>query len=133
MNHIKSCIFIIIIFVGISCISCNRTSKRNKSKIISNPEKIDQQTSNNIKETLEYALQNQGKIDDTISLKLSEIVNRFYISTDFDNVWSKKEKWQPIADSVLNFIQNASLSGLYPNEYHFQDLKSLKFKLDTIK
>ncbi len=112
-------------------VSCNSSSKRDKSKIIANPEKIDNQTSKDIKETLEYAIVNKGKIDDSIMLSLSVLVNDFYISTNFNNVWSQKEKWHPMADSLFIFIQNAALSGLFPNDYHFQDLKSLKVKLDT--
>lgn len=130
MNHYKNALRVIIISMIIS-VSCNSSSKRDRSKIISNPEKIDQQTSNNIKETLEFALQNKNKIDDSISLQLAVIVNSFYISNDFNNVWSRKEKWQPLADSIFNFIQTASLSGLFPNDYHFQDLKSLKIILDN--
>ena len=99
--------------------------------MVSSPEKMDQQTSTGIKETLEFALQNKGKIDDSISLKLPAIVNSFYSNTNFDNVWSRKEKWQPTADSLYNFIQHAALSGLFPNDYHFDALQSLKTKLDN--
>ena len=130
MNHFKTALSVILILMLFS-VSCNNSSKRGKPKLITNPEKIDKLTSENIKETLEFALKNGGKIDDSISLQLAAVVNNFYTITDFNNVWSQKEKWQPMADSMFNFIQNASLSGLFPNDYHFQDLKSLKIKLDT--
>ena len=132
MNQNKNVAFIVFfIFFTLINISCNRSSKRDKSKIISTPEKMDQQTSKNIQETVEFAVQHKGQIDDSISLQLSVVVNNFYKSIDFENVWSTKEKWQPIADSVFNLIQNAALSGLFPNDYHFKDLRSLKTKLDS--
>lgn len=133
MKQLKnSASVIIFLLMVIITVSCNHSSKknRNKPKIVSNPEKMDQQTSTNIKETLEFALQNKGKIDDSISLRLPAVVNSFYSNTDFDNVWSRKEKWQPMADSVYNLIQHAALSGLFPNDYHFDALQSLKNKLD---
>ena len=131
LNKNITCI-IIFLFAALTIISCNnRSSKRNKSKIVSTPEKMDQQTGENLQETLEFAVQHQGQIDDSISLQLAVVVNNFYKNTVFNNVWSSKEKWQPIADSVFNLIQNAELSGLFPNDYHFKNLKSLKTKLDS--
>ena len=91
---------------------------------------MDQQTSQSIRETLEYALQHTGKIDDTIRLQFDSFVNYFYNKNEYNNVWSHKEKWEPLADSLYRFIQNAALSGLFPNDYHFKNLQSLKSKLD---
>ena len=132
MNQNKNITFIIVFLLAtLTIISCNRSSKRIRSKIVSTPEKMDQQTSKGNKETLEFAVQHKGQLDDSINLRLSEVVNNFYINTDFENVWSSKEKWHPIADSVLNLIQNAALSGLFPNDYHYKNLKSLKTILDN--
>lgn len=114
-------------------VSCNHSSKKNRNnpEIVSNPEKMDQETSTGIKETLEFALQNMGKIDDNTSLQLPAVVNSFYTNKHFDNVWSRKAKWQPMADSVYNLIQHAALLGLFPKDYHFEAIKSLKNKLDN--
>ncbi|UAY53512.1 L,D-transpeptidase family protein [Ferruginibacter albus] len=92
---------------------------------------MNQQTSDNIKQSLQYALENGGKIGDNIVLNMDSATNDFYTSVDYKNVWSDKEKWNPLADSVYTYIQNAELSGLFPNDYHFDVFKSIKTKLDT--
>ena len=43
---------------------------------------------------------------------------------------AKLKKDEPLADSLYQFIENAELAGLYPNDYHFKNLQALKTKLD---
>ena len=132
MTDLKNNITVIaFLYICILVISCNNAADNNKPIIVTNPEKIDQQTSKSIKIALEYALQHNGEIDDSIRLHLDSVVNYFYNATDYNNVWSNKEKWNPLADSLFLFIQNAALNGLYANDYHFKNLQSLKNKLDT--
>ena len=95
-----------------------------------NPDKLDDQTSNSIHRYIDYALQNKGKIDDSTFLHLTNLVNDFYKKNEYKNVWCKYGKWQPIADSLLSFIQNATLHGLFSKDYHFERIIALKQKLD---
>ena len=120
----------ILLLVCILFIGCNNAPPITQPKIVSTPEKMDQQTSQSIRAALEFALENDGKIDDTTRLQFSPFVNSFYHNTDYKNVWSHKEKWEALADSLYLFIKNAALSGLYPNDYHFKNLQTLKIILD---
>lgn len=132
MNHHNnpSTVFISL-FLLIFIISCNNnTASPEKENIVKNPEKIDTKTSENIKLALKSAMENFGKVDDSIQLSLPSMVNAFYNTNDFSNVWSKKEKWEPMADSLFQFIQQAELSGLFPKDYHYKHLQSLKSTLD---
>ena len=61
---------------------------------------------------------------------MADIVNKYYDNEGYRPAWSKEEKWQPLADSLYNCIANAELQGLFPNDYHFKNLHSLKNKLD---
>lgn len=131
MTHLKHSFFAItFLYVCILFAACNNAPPINEPKIVATPEKMDQQTSQSIRQALEYAVNNKGKIDDTIRLQFDSIVNNFYSKADYNTIWSRKEKWQPLADSLYQFIQNAALSGLYSNDYHFKNLESLKNKLD---
>lgn len=131
MTHLKNQLsFLLFLLAYILFIGCNNNPHHDKPKIVSTPEKMDQQTSQSIRETLEYAVQHNGKIDDSIRLQYAPFVNSFYNNTDYNNVWSHKEKWEPLADSLYQFIQNAALSGLFSTDYHFKNLQSLKNKLD---
>lgn len=92
---------------------------------------MDQTASENIKDVLAFALENNGKVDDSIRLHLATIVESFYAADEYQPLWSSNEKWQPLADSLFQFINTAELDGLFPNDYHFKILQSLKTILDT--
>ncbi|MGG9971780.1 L,D-transpeptidase family protein [Ferruginibacter sp. SUN002] len=132
MDHHKnpSVIFFFLFFLVFVVACSNNTSSPEKENIVTNPDKIDVKTAENIEAALRSALANGGKINDTIQLQLTSLVNAFYKSNDFSNVWSKKEKWAPLADSLFQFIQHAELSGLFPKDYHAKNLQSLKSQLD---
>jgi L,D-transpeptidase YcbB len=80
---------------------------------------------------LAYALQHEGKIDDSTRLRMTAVVNAFYQQRDFEKAWSRREKWQPLADSLYRCIETAELLGLFPKDYHFKQLQKLKRTLDN--
>jgi murein L,D-transpeptidase YcbB/YkuD len=110
---------------------CHNNVPTNEPVIVSTPEKMDKKTSETISNSLEYALQHNGEIGDTIRLQFTGIVNNFYKDIDYNNVWSHQEKWEPLADSLYQFIEHAALAGLFSNDYHFKKLQVLKTVLDT--
>jgi murein L,D-transpeptidase YcbB/YkuD len=111
--------------------SCSNSPQPKEVVIVENPDKLDEETSKGIYHFMEYALLNKGKVDDSTFLKLPKLVNAFYKINEYSNVWCKNGKWQPIADSLMLFIQNAALHGLFAKDYHYERLLSLKKKLDT--
>jgi murein L,D-transpeptidase YcbB/YkuD len=112
-------------------LSCNNASEPKDKQIVSDPDQMDKRAAENIKASLNAAVNQNGKIDDSIRLSFTGIVNDFYNNTAYEPVWSDNEKWKPLADSLYHFIANAELEGLFPNDYHFKNLQSLKNKLDT--
>ncbi len=122
---------ITVIILCLFIISCNGSDASKDRQIVKDPEHMDKKAAENIRTALEFAIKNKGKIDDSIRLNLSDIVSNFYGSTDYQPVWSSKEKWQPLADSLYKLIANAELEGLFPKDYHFKNLTSLKNKLDS--
>ena len=126
-SYLQITIIILCLFI----ISCNGSDAPKDKQIVKDPEHMDKKAAENITAVLEFAMKNNGKVDDSIRLNLWDIVNSFYSSTDYQPVWSSKEKWEPLADSLYNLITNAELEGLFPKDYHFKNLQSLKNKLDT--
>ncbi len=113
-------------------LSCNDSATKTPDKeIVITPEKMDEAASASIEKVLSFALNNNGKIDDSTRLQLTTLVQKFYSDQEFKNTWSKKEKWQPLADSLFQFIQDAELYGLFPKDYNWKKLSSLKTQLDT--
>ncbi|MBL0359392.1 MAG: L,D-transpeptidase family protein [Chitinophagaceae bacterium] len=113
-------------------LSCNDGgTKAAEKKIVANPDQIDDATSSSIEQLMSFALNHNGRVDDTTKLQLVALVNGFYKSNEFKNIWSKKEKWQPLADSLFRFIKDAELYGLFPKDYQAARLSNLKNQLDT--
>ena len=125
--YLQVTILILCLFI----ISCNGTDKPKDKEIVADPKQMDKNASENIKTALEFALKNTGKIDDSIRLNLAAITGEFYAAEDYQPVWSSKEHWQPLADSLFEFITNAEQEGLFPRDYHLKNLRALKNKLDT--
>ena len=120
-----------ILFCSCIFVCCKSKHAAVKKEIVKKPEEMDDQVSDNIAAVLRYAKDNKGKINDSIRLSLPGIVASFYDNNDFHGVWSKKEKWAPLADSMFYFIEHCRYYGLYPSDYHFKELSQLREKLVT--
>lgn len=120
-------LLILLVFI----IACHHSSSPKQKEIVTDPDEMNSQAADNIKSALSFALQNNGKVDDSIKLQLAGIVGAYYDQSDYQPIWSSKEKWQPLGDSLYNFISNAEQEGLFPASYHFTNLRTLKQKLDT--
>jgi len=112
-------------------LSCSNSDSTADKKIIANPEEMDDATGNSIEELMSYALNHSGKIDDTTKLKFTVVVNGFYSSNKFKNVWSKKQQWKPLADSLFKYLENAELNGLFAKDYQVTKIGSIKKLLDA--
>ena len=125
---------ILIIAGAIICntfYSCKNNHAADTPQIIATPEKMDEHVSENIRDVLFYAAEHSGKINDTIQLYATPFVDSFYKENNYSNVWSKKEVWNHMSDSLFTFIKQAAEYGLYPSDYHFSHINNLKNKLLT--
>ena len=111
--------------------SCQDQHPANEKQIVASPEEMDVHVSENLKEVMHFALANNGKVNDTVQLSLPLIVDSFYRSNQYNNIWSKDEKWMPVADTLYDFIRQAELYGLFPSDYHFAQLSALRKKLEA--
>jgi L,D-transpeptidase YcbB len=124
-------VLLVCLVLGLVMVSCHRKKILTKDEIVGSPEDMDQQVGDDIEQVLAFALENNGKIDDSTHLRLTQVVDDFYSGGSYANVWSHDEKWNPLADSLYQFIEQSKLEGLFPNDYHLQHLINLKKKLDT--
>lgn len=123
-------VYVFIALIMISCIiGCKRKHAAVKKEIVKVPEEMDDQITDNIKAVLQFAKENNGKINDSSKLYLSDVVTSFYDENNYHNIWSRKEKWMPLADSMFDFIAHSKYYGLYPADYHFKELSALRKKL----
>ena len=123
-------VYIFLTVMVICCwIGCKENHTAKEKEIVKTPEEMDGQVADNIKAVLLFAKDNNGKINDSIKLSLYGLVNSFYEQNNFKSIWSSKENWMPLADSMFQFIENSKYYGLYPEDYHFKELDTLRKKI----
>lgn len=130
MDHSKSNVFnFSLILICLIILSCNHSSKEKKESTSDEPGKTEEKAEGDIKDVLEFAMKHAGKIDDSLRIKLAVIADKFYDDHDYDPVWSNDKNWQPLADSLIDFISQSELYGLFPDDYNLKFLSLLKNKL----
>lgn len=132
MFHYRTAnLLLTVLIFSLFIFSCKNKHAATEKQIVATPEEMDAMVTENIKEVLQYALDNKGKINDSIKLALPAIVDSFYHKNDYVNIWSKNEEWQPLADSLYNFIEGAEAYGLFPSDYHLKHLTALRTTIAT--
>jgi L,D-transpeptidase YcbB len=130
MNKKGSFCFPTVLVLLLLLTACHSRKRPPGSDIVSSPEQLNQKAKDNIRAILDFAIENNGDIGDSFFL-LNDTLTRFaYEKNYFGSIWSSKEKWKPYADSLLNFIQNAKLCGLFPEDYNLLYLRSIQKKFN---
>ena len=120
-----------LLIIVLLLVACNRGNATKKEDVVADPMAMDKSVADNISSFLEAASANEGKMEDSVYFCMLKRVNDLYHERDNQPIWSSTEKWQPLADSLYHFIEQAQLQGLFPEDYHFTKLRFLKNKLDT--
>ncbi len=126
LTGISLCLFVLM--------ACNNNGEKGDN-IASTPEDLQQKAINLIKEFSEKAIANDGKLDDsTITLSQPHLAKLLYEKKSFEPIWCNKEEWLPAGDSLFNFIESSQLFGLFPEDYHLNQIKSIrqKFNADSL-
>jgi len=119
---------LIFLFLFSSCGSKNK----NEDSIASTPEELQQKTSDFIKSFIKDAAGNNGTSgDSTVVLSQPLLSEVLYKKKSFEPLWCSKEKWFPVGDSLFSFIESAQLFGLFPEDYHLNQLKEIRQKFIT--
>ncbi len=120
--------FLLLLFFAGIC-SCKNKHAAVEKQIVEDPVKMDAKVNENITDVLEFAIDNNGKINDSIRLSTTVIIDSFYQKNNYKNIWSKNENWEPLADSMFTFIKGSESYGLFPQDYHFKELQNLRIKI----
>ena len=119
-------------FVLLILAACNTANDNTPKKdIISNKDIANAPSSETIKQLLEHGIENNGQINKNEKLYLNTMVQSFYNNNAFVYLWSKNKKWSPIADTLLQFINNVEKYGLFSTDYHVASLKNIAANIAT--
>lgn len=125
--HRNAPLLFAILFIWLTVMACNNGKTAKGATGGATTEAVD---GGDIEAVLAYALQHNGKIDDSTRLQMAEVVSAFYGQREFNKAWCRKKNWQPMADTLYGFIEKAELQGLFPKDYHFTQLKGIKNIVD---
>jgi murein L,D-transpeptidase YcbB/YkuD len=110
--------------------SCQETPPPKPKEIVKEPELLNPRTSEIIESALAYASENKGKVDDTIRLHETDLIKTVYSGSPVNRIWSNEKSWLPLGDSMFDFISTAQVYGLFPEDYHYRALRSIRNKLN---
>src|SRR4030095_5216527 len=145
MNHLIKIIFgcgnqrlvtAIVLCIFVLCLSsCKEKTKPEEKVIVKAPEKMDDKVKDLIKSFIGYSASKNGRMDDSTVLYQLPTLADLYNQKTFSPQWSSSQKWLAQGDSLLLFIENAKLYGLFPADYHSHQLSVIKklFAKDVFK
>ncbi|MFI5130869.1 MAG: murein L,D-transpeptidase [Chitinophagales bacterium] len=130
LTGLFACLCTVVIFLS----ACNDTKRPRQTDIATSPEQLVQKAKDNLKELLKYAKENNGDLGDSVFLLNDSLVDLTYEKNYVGVFWSSKEQWKPYADSMLHFVENAQVFGLFPEDYHLAELNKIleKFRNDSL-
>jgi murein L,D-transpeptidase YcbB/YkuD len=109
----------------LSFTACNDRKQPPASDIVTLPEQLDEKVKDNNRDFLEFAGDNNGHIGDSVFLTHLSLLQQVYGKKEFNAAWSSREQWKPLGDSMLRFVADAKLYGLFPEDYHFPELDTI--------
>lgn len=127
-NYPSLTALLLVIFVFFAC----NSNTKNSDTIADTPAEMQQKAAELIKELLEKASADSGRsIDSSFLLQQTRLSHLVYEKQSYAPIWSKEEKWLPQGDSMFFFIRDSKLFGLFPEDYHFEQLKNIRERISA--
>ena len=121
-----SVVLLVIICAG----SCKGSAKPPEKDVVKNEEQLEDRIASDLKKTLKYAQDNHSAINDSVTLASFSLVNTAYQQHKYKTIWSVKDEFDPMADSLYTLVGHSKEYGLFPEDYHYEALKAVKGLLD---
>jgi L,D-transpeptidase YcbB len=114
-------------------IGCKEKVKPPAQDIVKKKEVWEERTAKNLRQYLEYAMENNGKLNDSMSVKHIRLLNSYYKQNNFNLIWSQRGNSKYIGSKLFEFIKQSRYYGLFPQDYGFEKLERIQqvVQLDT--
>jgi L,D-transpeptidase YcbB len=115
--------------------SCKNKGKDvTKTEIVKQPEEINATAEDVIKSTLEEIVRNDKDLPDSFRIKNALILQHLYEESLYAPLWSSNGSFNRNGDSLFSLIAHSKEYGLFPDDYYFSRLSSIRTQfLDTSK
>lgn len=115
----------------VSCIAiiffaCKNSNKPPEKDVVKAPDQLEVRTTENLKKLLSYVLDEKGSLNDSVKLLSLKMVESVYQHNNYKVIWSHKDQWKPIADSLFQVVEHAKEYGLFPADYNYSSISSIK-------
>jgi murein L,D-transpeptidase YcbB/YkuD len=121
--------FRLLLFALSVCVFSCKNKRPEEKDIVRHPEQLEDRVNKNLREILEYALNNKGRINDTTVLSATHAVRSVYEKNGYTAIWSANGDWSPTGDSLYQFIKHSKLYGLFPADYFYGSLSGIQEQL----
>lgn len=124
MNYreLRSLKFTLIFLIPAIFLGCHGKQSSVASDDVKSPAQMDAHVGSDLKSMLEYTADNKDRLNDSVSLVYRRLEDSVYGGNNYSPIWSEKEQWLPLADSLLQFIDSSKNYGLFPSDYHYNAL-----------
>ena len=116
----------LFLFVSAVFISSCKNADPSKPEIVNTPEQMDKKVAELISASVNTISSYQFKLSDSAVLNQASFVQTIYGQKNNEPIWSNNENWLPLGDSLFNFIKNAKQWGLFPENFHYKNLDTLR-------
>jgi murein L,D-transpeptidase YcbB/YkuD len=106
--------------------SCKEIKQPAAQKIVSTPQQMDEKVKELIASSLDYASSKDGQLNDSIRLKHFSLLSLIYREYSYSSLWCSTQKWLAQGDSLLDFIGQSKLFGLFPSDYQVDRLHEIQ-------
>ncbi|MGZ3924300.1 MAG: L,D-transpeptidase family protein [Flavisolibacter sp.] len=115
--------------------SCKEKAKDiTKVEIVKQPEDINAKAEDLIQSTLKEILQKDNQLPDSVRVKSPLILQQLYDENQYQPIWSAQGSFNSNGDSLFAFIEQSKQYGLFPEDYYYSKLSSVRATLaDTSK
>jgi L,D-transpeptidase YcbB len=105
-----------------------------KVEIVKQPEDINARAEDLINSTLKEIVQKDSDLPDSIKVRNASVLQHLYDQNSYQPLWSSKGIFNSKADSLFEWIGHSKEYGLFPDDYYFSKLSSIRSTLsDTSK
>jgi L,D-transpeptidase YcbB len=123
-------ILLFLAAVSFVFLACHQKAPPPKQEIVNTPQQMKETVPDVIKAIVAQMSDNGGKVD-TVSILQPDLVKYLYDENKHEPRWSREAKWTPAGSLLIKFIENARLYGLFPEDYHFENISGINQQVET--
>ena len=131
LHQPKTPAFYFPVILLICIIGCHRSEKLKDKELINDPRNINGYVQDNIKAYLSVAMEKDGKVNDSLQVQYSAVIQDFYSDREYQPAWCDTGIWHPQASRLMAYLDTAERDGLFKSDYQYNKIKEIKQSLDA--